>query len=69
MVLGCSAVITPLNVQGITGIDFIMLIVSGILLFIFGLIYKTRTITRWEGIFLVLCFIVYMTHIVMNAKA
>ncbi|NDW13269.1 sodium:calcium antiporter [Bacteroides sp. 214] len=58
-VLGASATITPMSVGNITNFDLIMLIASGVLLWFFGLFFKKRTITRIEGIVLVLFYIAY----------
>jgi|GEM_PF-4668722 len=40
---------------------------SAILLLIFGQFFKQRTITRWEGAFLSLCFVAYTAYLVANA--
>lgn len=58
-VLGCSATITPLSLNGITNFDLLTLVGSGILLWLFGLFFAKRTITRIEGSILVLCYIAY----------
>lgn len=58
-VLGCSASITPLRLNGITNFDLLVLVGSGILLWLFGLFFAKRTITRIEGSILVLCYIAY----------
>lgn len=64
-VLGLSATITPLPIQGITNIDFYTLIGACVLLYFFGLFFKKRTITRPEGIVMVLCYIAYTTYLIM----
>lgn len=64
-VLGCSATIAPLPIQGITNTDLMMLILSCVLLYLFGLFFKKRTITRVEGIIMVLCYISYTTYLIM----
>ena len=66
-VLGCSATIHPLNIQGISNLDFYVLIGSCILLYIFGWFFKTRTITRIEGIVMVLCYIGYTTYLIAQS--
>lgn len=65
-VLGCSASITPLNLNGITNFDLLTLVGSGILLWFFGLFFAKRTITRIEGSILVLCYIAYTTFLILN---
>lgn len=58
-VLGCSASITPLYLNGITNFDLFTLVGSCILLWFFGLFFAKRTITRIEGSIMVLCYIAY----------
>lgn len=63
-VLGCSATIHPLKIQGIDNIDFGVLIGSCVLLYIFGLFFKKRTVTRWEGIVMVACYVAYTVYLI-----
>ena len=65
-VLGCSASITPLHLTGITNLDLWVLIGSGILLWMFGLFFAKRTITRIEGSIMVLCYIAYTTFLIYS---
>lgn len=65
-VLGCSASIHPLNIQGINNVDFGVLIGSCLLLYFFGLFFKKRTVTRWEGIVMVLCYIAYTVYLIKS---
>ena len=65
-VLGCSASITPLHLTGITNLDLWVLIGSGILLWLFGLFFAKRTITRIEGSIMVLCYIAYTTFLIYS---
>lgn len=64
-VLGCSATITPLSIQGMTNIDFFTLIGSCVLLYFFGLFFKKRTITRPEGLIMIACYIAYTTYLIL----
>ena len=66
-VLGCSASITAMPVRGITTLDLAMHIVACLLLFVFGLFFKQRTITRIEGLTLVACYVAYTTYLVVQA--
>lgn len=66
-VLGCSASITPLRLSGITNFDFLVLVGSGILLWLFGLFFAKRTITRIEGSILVFCYIAYTAILIYNS--
>ena len=63
-VLGCSASITPLHLNGITNFDLFTLVRSGILLWLFGLFFAKRTITRIEGGIMVLCYVAYMVVLI-----
>lgn len=65
-VLGCSASITAMPVQGISLLDLGMHIVACLLLFIFGLFFRQRTITRIEGIALVACYVGYTTYLILQ---
>lgn len=64
LVLGCSATIHPLTMQGINNVDLGMLIGSSVLLYFFGLFFKKRTITRWEGIVMALCYVAYTVYLI-----
>ena len=66
-ILGCSATITPMRLNGITNFDLTVLIVSSILMWFFGLFFAKRTITRIEGGMLVLCYIPYTTALIYMA--
>jgi cation:H+ antiporter len=63
-VLGSSAAIAPLKMQGITNVDLGMLVFACVLLFLFGLLFKKRMITRWEGAAMVLCYVAYAVYLV-----
>ncbi|MEL5893539.1 calcium/sodium antiporter [Bacteroides sp. GD17] len=65
-VLGCSASITPLHLTGITNFDLWVLVGSSILLWLFGIFFGKRTITRIEGSILMLCYIAYTTILIYN---
>ena len=65
-VLGCSASITPLHLTGITNLDLGVLVGSGILLWLFGVFFAKRTITRIEGSIMVLCYIAYTALLIYN---
>ena len=65
-VLGCSASITPLHLNGITNFDLFTLVGSGILLWFFGLFFAKRTITRIEGSIMVACYIAYTLVLIYN---
>lgn len=63
-VLGCSASITPLHLAGINNFDLLALVISAILLWLFGVFFGKRTITRFEGSILVLCYVAYTATLI-----
>lgn len=65
-VLGCSASITPLHLSGITNFDLLTLVGSGVLLWLFGLFFAKRTITRIEGSIMILCYVAYTVILIYN---
>lgn len=60
-ILGMSATISPLNVLNESIIDCIILLVSGIVLFIFA--FTKRTMNRWEGAACVLLYAAYTVYL------
>lgn len=65
-ILGCSATITPLFPKGISNFDFIWLLASSILLWFFGLFFGKRIIMRFEGIILLLAWVVYTVWLIIR---
>lgn len=66
LVLGCSATITPLHLNGINNFDLLTLVGSGILLWLFGLFFAKRTITRIEGAIMILCYVAYTVTLILT---
>ncbi|MBQ8501785.1 MAG: calcium/sodium antiporter [Bacteroides sp.] len=66
-VLGCSASITPLHLVGINNFDLLVLVGSSILLWLFGMFFAKRTITRVEGVVLILCYVAYTASLIYQA--
>ena len=67
LVLGCASTITPLPMGGINNVDILTMVGATVLFFIFGWLYKKRTITRIEGAIMIACYIAYTTYLVMQA--
>lgn len=65
-ILGVSSTITPLQMGNIGNFDLGVLIGSSILFWIVGWFFKTRTITRAEGAFMVICYIAYTAMLIMQ---
>lgn len=67
LVLGCSATIRPLAFNGIGNLDLLVLTAACLLFWLFGWFFKERTITRIEGSLLTLCYIAYVTMLIIAA--
>ena len=67
LVLGVSATFWPLTMGGITLLDFGVLLLASIMFWAFGQWFKVRTITRPEGIIMVLCYIAYTVVLIHKA--
>jgi len=63
-VLGCTASITPLHLVGINTLDLSVLVIASIFLWLAGVFIKKRTITRWEGIGMVACYVAYTVFLI-----
>ena len=60
LVLGGAAVITPLNLTGVSQIDIIMLLISSTLLMLTPFTFKKHQIDRIEGTILIIIYIGYI---------
>lgn len=67
LVLGCSATIRPLAFNGIGNFDLLVLTAACLLFWLFGWFFRERTITRIEGCLLTLCYIAYVTMLIIAA--
>ena len=64
MILGLTAIISPLQIEGITTIDMAVMLVSIVMVWLFS---RTRyTVERWEGAVLVLGYLAYLIWLIMN---
>ena len=63
-ILGTTAVICPLVIQGITPIDLIVMGSSVFLLWLFS--FTKLTVARWEGAVLTSLFAIYMIYLLSN---
>lgn len=66
-IMGAAATISPMKVEGISTIDYAVLIGASLLLYIFGQAFGQRTIRRWEGAVMAICFVLYTVWLVVNA--
>lgn len=65
LILGAAGLICPMQVQGITLVDFAMMTISVLLLWLFS--YTKLTVARWEGAVLTAIFLSYMGWLVAGA--
>ena len=66
-IMGAAATISPMKVEGISTIDYAVLIGASLLLYIFGQAFGQRTIRRWEGGVMAICFVLYTVWLVVSA--
>lgn len=63
LILGCSAVVTPLSTVSMNFVDFGVLLLSAILIWLFTYTGTRNRIDRWEGALLVASFIAYFAYL------
>ena len=64
LIMGLTATITPLQIEGITTIDMAVMLVSIVMVWLFS---RTRyTVERWEGAVLVLGYLAYLIWLIMK---
>jgi len=64
LILGLTATISPMQIQGITTIDLFMMLGSVSLVWLFS--YTRYTVERWEGALLVGGYLVYLAWLLSN---
>lgn len=64
MILGLTAVISPLQIEGITTIDMAVMLISVILVWLFS--FTRFTVERWEGASLVIGYLVYLWWLISS---
>lgn len=65
LILGVSAVISPINYASSYNFDLIVLLVSTIIFAIFPFVGKKDYMSKGEGIFFVLAYVGYLTYLVL----
>lgn len=66
LILGVSTTVAPLELSGNAFFDIFVNIAASLLLFIFVFTGKGRRLERWEGIFLVVSYIAYVTYLIVG---
>ena len=67
LILGCSATITPISLDGFSFVDFYVLLASSLLIYIVTRFGGKAVINRFEGVLLVAGYIAYTTYLIINA--
>ena len=66
LILGASALITPLSMASVTYVDALVLTLSMILLLLWAYTGRRERIDRWEGALMLLVFGAYYTYLFIN---
>ena len=67
LILGCSAAITPISLDGFSFVDFYVLLASSLLIYMVTRFGGKAIINRFEGALLVAGYVAYTTWLIMNA--
>lgn len=66
LILGCTATICPIELSQFKYVDFYILIAVSLLVYMVSKFGGKATITRYEGILLIFCYIAYTTYLISN---
>ncbi|MBQ7948087.1 MAG: calcium/sodium antiporter [Bacteroidaceae bacterium] len=66
-ILGCSAAITPIALEGFSFVDYYVLIASSLLIYLVTRFGGKSIITRWEGALLVAAYVAYTAYLLIMA--
>lgn len=64
LILGLTATISPMQIEGITTVDLLVMMLS--ILMVWGFSYTKLTVARWEGTVLTMVFAGYMGWLLYN---
>ena len=64
-ILGCSATISPISLEGFTPVDYYVLLASSLFIYLFCAFFGKNKITRVEGFLLVAGYVAYVTYLVI----
>lgn len=62
LILGLTAAISPLQIEGITTLDIAVMLISVSLVWLFS--FTRYTVERWEGALLVILYLAYLGHMI-----
>ena len=63
-ILGCSATITPISLDGFSFVDYYVLITTSLMVYIVSRFGGKNVINRWEGAILTLGYIAYTVYLI-----
>lgn len=66
LILGLSAVVSPLSFGHITNIDIVAFLLSALVVMICAFTGRKDKIDRWEGLLMMLCFFAYIVYLFIN---
>ena len=66
VILGCSATISPISLEGFTPVDYYVLLASSLFIYLFCAFFGKNKITRWEGGLLVAGYVAYVVYLIMG---
>ncbi len=66
-ILGCSATITPISLDGFSYVDYYVLLASSLLIYVVSRFGGKSVITRVEGMLLVAGYVAYTAYLIMRA--
>lgn len=62
LILGLTATISPLQIEGVTTLDISVMLISVSLVWLFS--FTRYTVERWEGALLVILYLAYLGHMI-----
>ncbi len=65
-ILGCSATITPISLDGFSFVDYYVLIATSLMVYIVSRYGGKNVINRWEGAILTLGYIAYTVYLIIK---
>lgn len=65
-ILGLTSTVTPVQIGGVTALDFLVMIFSAVLLYVFSILFGERVINRFEGGIMSLGFIAYTIYLIFQ---
>ena len=65
-ILGCSATITPISLDGFSFVDYYVLIATSLMVYIVSRFGGKNVINRWEGAILTIGYIVYTVYLIIK---